>query len=262
MGMSASQVRLMSLTARLSDLEFSAQQICNARTRNAVETENLSKDYLAALDAKKLTIVSGYGTNGPTYQDLTYSALMTPGQSLSSQYCLSDNYGRVLISQNMEKSYLDANGAPVDLNQFLINNGQNDGPNSPDYQYYKNLYENISQGYITMPEEDATINNSDWLYDSLNNGSLVLQAFDSKDNTWNTVSWKTTTDIIEEDDESQTAMVKAKYESDLASLSSKDKELELDLKRIDTEHNAVQTEYDSVKQVIDKNVETSFKSFG
>ncbi len=42
----------------------------------------------------------------------------------------------------------------------------------------------------------------------------------------------------------------------------KDKQLELELQRLQTSHTAIQTEIDSVKKVIDKNVEKSFKTFG
>ena len=34
-----------------------------------------------------------------------------------------------------------------------------------------------------------------------------------------------------------------------------------DLKKLDSEHNALQTEYESLKSVIDNNVERSFKAF-
>ena len=34
-----------------------------------------------------------------------------------------------------------------------------------------------------------------------------------------------------------------------------------DLKKLDTEHTALQTEYESIKGVIQKNVERSFKAF-
>ena len=40
-----------------------------------------------------------------------------------------------------------------------------------------------------------------------------------------------------------------------------DKNLELQLKRIDTEHQAIQTEMDAVSAVIKKNSEDSFKTF-
>ena len=43
---------------------------------------------------------------------------------------------------------------------------------------------------------------------------------------------------------------------------AEDKNLELRLKQLDTEHNAVQTEMDAVQRVIQKNTESTFKTFG
>ena len=37
--------------------------------------------------------------------------------------------------------------------------------------------------------------------------------------------------------------------------------LDLELKQIETQHKAIETEYDSVKKVIDKNIEVSYKIF-
>ena len=45
-------------------------------------------------------------------------------------------------------------------------------------------------------------------------------------------------------------------------LQQEDRTLELQLKQLDTEHNAIQTEIDAVQKVVQKNVETSFKTFG
>ncbi|HWU41781.1 MAG TPA: hypothetical protein VN132_00045 [Bdellovibrio sp.] len=44
-------------------------------------------------------------------------------------------------------------------------------------------------------------------------------------------------------------------------IQSLDKGLELQLRRVDTQQQAVQTELDAVKKVIDKNVELTFKVF-
>jgi uncharacterized protein involved in exopolysaccharide biosynthesis len=45
-------------------------------------------------------------------------------------------------------------------------------------------------------------------------------------------------------------------------LQSLDKALELQLRRVDSQHDAVQTEIDAVKKVIGKNIESTFKTFG
>ena len=61
---------------------------------------------------------------------------------------------------------------------------------------------------------------------------------------------------------------KAQYDQQIQEVNSKieiiqvqDKNLELKLKQLDTEENAIQTEMDAVKKVISKNIESSFKTF-
>ena len=44
-------------------------------------------------------------------------------------------------------------------------------------------------------------------------------------------------------------------------LQAQDKNLELRLSQLNTEHSAIQTEMDAVNKVISKNIETSFKTF-
>ena len=47
----------------------------------------------------------------------------------------------------------------------------------------------------------------------------------------------------------------------IEALQKIDQALELQLKRVDTQHQANQTEIDAVKKVIQKNIELSFKTF-
>ena len=61
---------------------------------------------------------------------------------------------------------------------------------------------------------------------------------------------------------------KSLYEQEVQAINSKieiiqqqDKDLELRLKQLDTEENAISTEIDAVKKVISKNVESTFKTF-
>ena len=61
---------------------------------------------------------------------------------------------------------------------------------------------------------------------------------------------------------------KSRYDKTIQDINSKiqiiqaqDKNLELKLKQLDTEQNAISTEMDAVKKVIQKNVESSFKTF-
>lgn len=47
----------------------------------------------------------------------------------------------------------------------------------------------------------------------------------------------------------------------IASLQAFDKALELQLRRVDTQREAVMTEIDAVRKVIGKNIESTFKTF-
>ena len=58
------------------------------------------------------------------------------------------------------------------------------------------------------------------------------------------------------------SVISANETAALAVFQAQDKLLETTQKNLDTQHNEVQTEYDAVKKVIDKNIETSFKTLG
>lgn len=76
------------------------------------------------------------------------------------------------------------------------------------------------------------------------------------------VSLSSCTLISEQTDEQALALAEAEYEKDMQEIQAKDKRYELDQKKIDTEYNALMSEEESVKTVINKNVERSFKTFG
>ena len=53
-----------------------------------------------------------------------------------------------------------------------------------------------------------------------------------------------------------------RLQAQIASIQERDKQLEMESRRIDTQHQAVQTEMDAVSKVISKNIESSFKLMG
>ena len=91
--------------------------------------------------------------------------------------------------------------------------------------------------------------------------------------THNGTSYAVTTKTITDEDAYNDAMNEYTYQSYLyeqtmaeinaktSIIQAQDRTLELKLKQLDTEHNAVQTEIEAVKGVCKKNVEDSFKTF-
>jgi chaperonin cofactor prefoldin len=47
----------------------------------------------------------------------------------------------------------------------------------------------------------------------------------------------------------------------IAAIQSIDKALDLQLRRLDSQREAIQTELDSVKKVVTKNIQSTFKTF-
>ena len=84
------------------------------------------------------------------------------------------------------------------------------------------------------------------------------------------VTTSTVTDQAKYDDAmNQYEYDKAKYDQSIQEINAKieiiqaeDKNLELRLKQLDTEQDAIQTEMDAVQKVIEKNTESTFKTFG
>ncbi len=54
----------------------------------------------------------------------------------------------------------------------------------------------------------------------------------------------------------------AQLQARIAAIQAIDKALELQLRRVDTQRDAVQTEIEAVRKVIGKNIESTFKTFG
>ena len=82
-----------------------------------------------------------------------------------------------------------------------------------------------------------------------------------KDATWTSIIYTNALDISEQTDETAIAKAEAEYEQKTRELENKDKQYESILKLLDTEHTALQTEYDSVKSVISKNTDRTLKMY-
>lgn len=119
--------------------------------------------------------------------------------------------------------------------------------------------------------EDGLRNSADWLQYALNNGYVNLERVNYTnptedgsglaDVTWTSIIYTNATDISAEQNEAAITKAEIQYQQTVKDIESKDKQYDNVLKRLDTEHSALQTEYDSVKTVIDKQVERHLKLY-
>ncbi len=128
--------------------------------------------------------------------------------------------------------------------------------------YLRNIFNKMaSDGYYTEENENDTIKDDVWFEQQITEGKLLLEYYSATEKGFVSTTISDDDAIQEVEDDREIARVEAKYNQDLASLEKKDSIIDLELKKLDTEHNALQTEYESVKSVVDKNVEKSFNIF-
>jgi len=229
MGMAASQARYLQLTARRSDIEYQAQQITQARMTLSNSMEDLANVYNEKLSNKRLYFVpqsDTWNSNG-NLPLLSYSAIVGDVTTGGMGMRLTDALGNIVVT-----------AMPETLDE---------GKTKSDYIV------------------DTDVNDPAYLDQALRNGQYFLSAPVLKDgNTdpvWQTTNWQTSPyiqDNLYTDDDAQAT---SEYESKLSVVQRQDKMLEIDLKNLDSERTAIETEMDSVKKVIDKATEV-FKTFG
>mgnify|MGYP004456845067 CR=1 FL=1 len=124
-------------------------------------------------------------------------------------------------------------------------------------QWYTNLFNRMKQGYKQL--ENGLASSSQWIEYALESGIVSMEQVD-KNYTWKSLDYKTCTKITEETDNSAAVTkAEAEYNRAMNDINSKDSMYDIQLKNIDTEHSALQTEYDSIKNALTKNIDRTFK---
>lgn len=136
-------------------------------------------------------------------------------------------------------------------------------------EYVINKTETTSLRYDVL--EDGLMNSAEWLQYALESGSVTLERVNYEnptetgtgleDGAWTSIIYTNATDISSEADDAAVAKAEAEYEATTKDIEAKDKQYDSMLKLLDTEHSALQTEYDSVKSVISKNTERTLKMY-
>ena len=145
-----------------------------------------------------------------------------------------------------------------------------------DFQYYVRKYNEIKQagGCVSISDFDGELGggastDGEWLKNQLSSGKMSISIVntDSKngDISFNTTSiatdsyvGETTTTTI---DKRAYAKAEAEYEHETKAIDAKDKKYDNELSKLETEREALKTEYDSVKKVISDNIERTFGIF-
>ena len=124
-------------------------------------------------------------------------------------------------------------------------------------QWLTNLFNRMQKGYKVL--ENGLASSSQWLEHAFESGLVTMEQVDMSYN-WINMDYKTCSNIYEQTDNSAiVAKAEATYNRAMNDIKQKDSLFDLQLKNIDTEHSALQTEYDVIKGVMSKNIERTMK---
>ncbi len=144
---------------------------------------------------------------------------------------------------------------------FLSNDAAQTDQDELNADFYNQLYNNLCMyGACSDATKRAQVTDSDYLNQALKNGQLFISTLNT-DGYYYQGHYTNSAHIAEVTDEDAIAQAEAEYNVTKSKLNYKEESLELELKNIDTELSALTTEYDTVKNLISKNVEKVFTMF-
>ena len=238
MGLAASQARLLLLTSRKNDLEYRAQQITNSLMILAQQTETVAREYSVKISNQTI-IYQGIDKNQTSHNlsASTFSSVAKGAYTLKVKNKDTDRYED--WSPTYEAGYVRDDGKTITEEEYeALTDEQKAEYTRKDNAIITNDYSGpeILQGY--------------------NNGTLIIVDSNGQEVDLNSNVGFVTTYYTDDDKDAE-----AEYNTKTASIQVKEKRLQNDLNQVQTQQSACDTEIDSVKKIMDKNIERTFKVF-
>ena len=196
------------------------------------------------------TWVRSSGTYGISMSNLMKSFLTLYAQAIGNydtNYKVADRKSESsYVTSDPNYYYILKNDSAVTEKDLLV------------ADFYSNMFNNICTNGWTTSAGD--VDDKEYLSHAIKNGQLFISSM-STDYHYYQDPYTLNGHVIEVTDEDGIAQAEATYNKEKSVLNYKEEKLELDMKNIDTELSSLTTEYDSVKNLISKNVEKVFTMF-
>ena len=252
MGLTSSQGRLLMLTSRLSDIQLDEILISQRQNQLAWQSEKVAKEYNEKTTNMKLVmkVNTSDNLNGYTTQDLTYKNMTSMG------YLVTDAHNTLYLTKGSDGNWVIPKADNlVDTDLFTTDTVQKDEDG--------NEYLTLKNG-TKMNVVDGTklIEDKIKLQSNLMNGVLYVLNTTGNDTMGTPINQlESNTSVEWVPDTSDDAEAESKYNYETARISRQDNQLDLEMKQLETQHNAIIKEIESVQKVIDDNIERTFKLF-
>jgi len=251
MGLAASQARFLSLTARLSDTEYETQQISQERLQMTNKMNKYAEDYEAAI-TNRVAVANVFNNNGQTQSQVALSWDVINGDVLNGGLGMKvvTASGLIVVPNEEEAMKMIESSGSVVVD-----------PETPDgtQTTTTNVRELTMADFFILEE----IKDSSVLQKNLEEGNMYLASEKNKETgEWDKKSMAQTNGVTEIYDSTDDAVAKAKYDKLMRQAESTDSMLEMRMSQLDSEHQALSKEMESLEKLIDNDVEQDFKTFG
>lgn len=192
-----------------------------------------------------------------TYEDLTDVDFLLRFMNANSENVQMSETFKTVVKEFMMDNIIAEYGTPKYAWQDSTD-PNNTGNADAKAQWYTNLFNRMRQGYKAL--ENGLASSNEWIEYALESGIVTMEQVDGS-YEWQGLDYKACAKITEETDDAAVTKAEAEYNRAMNDIESKDNIYDIELKNIDTEHSSLQTEYDSIKTVISKNVERTFNFY-
>lgn len=148
-------------------------------------------------------------------------------------------------------------GNDDDIFTILSDTDVNDGTDNLVVGFYDAMFNRICTNGWT---ENDNITNVDYMQELLKNGAVYISSINN-DGSYYQSCYNTDTYISEVADTEGIARAEAKYNAAKMKIEHKENTIDMKMKNLDTEISSLTTEYDTMKNVISKTIEKSFKRY-
>ena len=223
MGLDASQGRLLCLTARKNNLEYQIQQCTQAKMLMAQELDTEALLWSNGMNIQHLYYSSdGNGSMTKDMERLSYQLVTRSPSDSGLGYKVKDTYGREVVP--------------------TLPDPMPEGSTVADY---------VVEPYCVQ---------ADYFETNLKTGNWSLQKFTSEG--WVDETIEGSVFIYQGVDSGDYAVAAAEYDAKVEKIHKREKQLDMNIQQLAGEQKAIESEIDSVKKVIDKNIDETFKTFG
>ena len=199
--------------------------------------------------SKAATSNKNYGTSAISLSNLTESFLTYFAQGMNG---FDQTY--YIVQSGDKSSYV------TDDPYYMWQVGEPNAETTTDMylaEFYSSMFNNLCNSGWT---ENDQITDKEFLSNSLLNAQYFISSM-SSDNYYFQDRYTENGYVVEVTDDDAITQAELAYTIKKSKLNSKEEKLDIDMQKLDLEISALTTEYDTVKQLINNNVEKTFTMF-